>query len=87
MAGSCFASRACGLLDRDSLTDLEQRFGKGIVRIGNALVATYAVRELRRRGGADDGDEGSAARGAALDEWLPVPRRQVQAVREAPAQR
>jgi len=70
----------------DSLTDLEQRLGAlggDFVRIHrNALVARHAVRELQRRpdGGAD---EGWAVRVAPLDEWLPVSRRQLGAVREA----
>jgi two-component system response regulator AlgR len=40
------------------------------------------VRELRRHGEAD-GEEGWAVRMAPIDEWLPVSRRQVAAVREA----
>ncbi len=72
------------LLD-ESLTELEQRLGSGFIRIHrNALVACHAVRELQRRGGKDEGDgEGWAVRVAPLDEWLPVSRRQVAAVREA----
>jgi two-component system, LytTR family, response regulator AlgR len=67
----------------EPLSDLEQRLGAGFIRIHrNALVARAAVRELQRRhdGGAD---EGWAVRVAPLDEWLPVSRRQVVAVREA----
>jgi two-component system, LytTR family, response regulator AlgR len=77
---------ASHLLD-DSLTDLERRLGKGFIRIHrNALVAARAVRELRRH--ADDGnDEGWAVRVAPIDEWLPVSRRQLSAVREALARR
>ncbi len=73
---------ASHLLD-DSLTDLERRLGGGFIRIHrNALVAARAVRELRRH--ADDGvDEGWAVRVAPIDEWLPVSRRQLPAVREA----
>jgi two-component system response regulator AlgR len=73
---------ASHLLD-DSLTDLERRLGKGFIRIHrNALVATRAVRELRRH--ADDGaDEGWAVRVAPIDEWLPVSRRQLPQVRDA----
>jgi two-component system, LytTR family, response regulator AlgR len=71
------------LLD-DSLTELEQRLGSGFLRIHrNALVAAHAVRELQRRTGTDGSDEGWAVRVAPLDEWLPVSRRQLQAVREA----
>ena len=81
------------LLD-ESLTELEQRLGNGFIRIHrNALVAGHAVRELQRRSGkpksmADGGEgegeaEGWAVRVAPLDEWLPVSRRQVAAVREA----
>ena len=70
------------LLD-DSLTDLEKRLGAGFVRIHrNALVARSAMRELRRHA-EDDGDEGWAVRVAPLDEWLPVSRRQLPAVRDA----
>ena len=67
----------------DSLTELEQRLGAGFIRIHrNALVANRAVRELQRRsdGGAD---EGWAVRVAPIDEWLPVSRRLVAAVKEA----
>ena len=65
----------------DSLTELEQRLGSGFIRIHrNALVAHRAVRELQRR--ADEGsDEGWAVRVAPIDEWLPVSRRQVAAVK------
>jgi two-component system response regulator AlgR len=75
-------AQASHLLD-DSLTDLERRLGSGFIRIHrNALVAARAVRELRRH--ADDGgDEGWAVRVAPIDEWLPVSRRQLPAVREA----
>ena len=78
-------AEASHLLD-DSLTDLERRLGRGFIRIHrNALVAARAVRELRRH--ADDGaDEGWAVRVAPIDEWLPVSRRQLPAVREALAQ-
>lgn len=73
------------LLD-DSLTDLERRLGDGFIRIHrNALVAAHAVRELRRQ--ATDGDEGWAVRLAGLDEWLPISRRQLPAVRAALAGR
>jgi two-component system response regulator AlgR len=68
------------LLD-DSLAELEQKLGPGFIRIHrNALVAARAVRELQRRSGDD---EGWAVRVAPLDEWLPVSRRQLPAVREA----
>lgn len=70
------------LLD-DSLTDLERRLGGGFIRIHrNALVASHAVRELRRHADAR-GEEGWAVRVAPIDEWLPVSRRQLSAVREA----
>ncbi len=70
------------LLD-DSLTDLEQRLGAGFIRIHrNALVAAHAVRELRRHA-EPGGEEGWAVRVAPIDEWLPVSRRQLPAVREA----
>lgn len=75
-------AQASHLLD-DSLTDLERRLGPGFLRIHrNALVAAHAVRELRRHAG-DDGEEGWAVRVALIDEWLPVSRRQLAAVREA----
>ncbi|MFT3820674.1 MAG: LytTR family DNA-binding domain-containing protein [Rubrivivax sp.] len=85
---------ASHLLD-DSLTDLEKRLGRGFIRIHrNALVAAHAVRELRRvrsdagTDGAGDGgaDEGWAVRVAPLDDWLPVSRRQLAAVRAALAE-
>lgn len=71
----------------ESLTELEARLGSGFIRIHrNALVARHAVRELQRR--SDDGaDEGWAVRVAPRDEWLPVSRRQVGALREALAGR
>jgi two-component system response regulator AlgR len=74
----------------DSLSDLEQRLaamGGDFIRIHrNALVARHAVRELARRA-EPDADEGWAVRVAPLDEWLPVSRRQLAAVRDALAQR
>lgn len=74
------------LLD-DSLTDLERRLGEGFLRIHrNALVALRAVRELRWHTDTQ-GDEGWAVRVAPIDEWLPVSRRQLSAVREALAGR
>jgi two-component system, LytTR family, response regulator AlgR len=67
----------------DSLTELEQRLGPGFIRIHrNALVANHAVRELQR-GSSDAAEEGWAVRVAPIDEWLPVSRRQVGAVKEA----
>ncbi len=66
----------------DSLTELEQRLGDGFLRIHrNALVSAQAVRELVKR--HEEGDEGWAVRVAPTDEWLPVSRRQVAAVRTA----
>jgi len=78
----------------DSLTDLEQRLGESFLRVHrNALVAREAVRALERRKlplADDDGDAGGdigwAVHLAAIDEWLPVSRRQLGAVREALAQ-
>lgn len=70
------------LLD-DSLTDLERRLGAGFIRIHrNALVAARAVRELRRHA-EPGGEEVWSVRVAPIDEWLPVSRRQLAAVREA----
>lgn len=70
------------LLD-DSLTDLERRLGAGFIRIHrNALVAARAVRELRRHA-EPGGEEAWAVRVAPIDEWLPVSRRQLPAVRAA----
>lgn len=72
----------------DSLADLEQRLAEqgapgAFLRIHrNAVVAVAAVRELSRQG-AGSGEEGWAVRMAPIDEWLPVSRRQVAAVREA----
>ena len=67
----------------DALSDLELRLGDSFVRIHrNALVAVQAIRALELRGGANDIDaDGWAVRVAPLDEWLPVSRRQVAAVR------
>ena len=67
----------------DALSDLELRLGDRFVRIHrNALVAVQAIRALELRGGAKDIDaDGWAVRVAPLDEWLPVSRRQVAAVR------
>ena len=67
----------------DALSDLELRLGDSFVRIHrNALVAVQAIRALELRGGAKDIDaDGWAVRVAPLDEWLPVSRRQVAAVR------
>jgi two-component system response regulator AlgR len=84
-------TRARSYVLDDSLVDLEQRLGDKVLRIHrNALVARAAVRALERRKLADDDDEGGAAgeigwavHVAATDEWLPVSRRQVAAVREA----
>ncbi|CAD5372361.1 Positive alginate biosynthesis regulatory protein [Rubrivivax sp. A210] len=73
------------LLD-DSLADLEQRLGDAVIRIHRStLVARHAVRALElRSGGEDDGSgDGWAVRLAGVDEWLPVSRRQVAAVRAA----
>ena len=69
----------------DALSDLELRLGSGFVRIHrNALVAVRAVRALELRGVAKDSDaDGWAVLVAPLDEWLPVSRRQVGAVRAA----
>ncbi|MDP3082129.1 MAG: LytTR family DNA-binding domain-containing protein [Rubrivivax sp.] len=72
----------------DALADLEQRLGPGFMRIHrSAVVACDAVRELARRapadGAADDAADSWAVRVAATDEWLPVSRRQLLAVRQA----
>ena len=65
----------------DALSDLELRLGSAFVRIHrNALVAVHAVRALELRGSDADG---WAVRVAPLNEWLPVSRRQVAAVRIA----
>lgn len=78
-------AQAAHLLD-DSLTDLERRLGDGFIRIHrNALVAVRAVRELRWHN--SDGEESWAVRVAPIDEWLPVSRRQLAAVRDALARR
>lgn len=66
----------------DSLTDLEERLGAGVIRVHrNALVARAAVRRLERRDDADGG-EGWAVQ-VSGGEWLSVSRRQVPAVKEA----
>jgi two-component system, LytTR family, response regulator AlgR len=67
----------------DSLADLERRLGPGFVRVHrSALVAVAAIRALQPHATADEA-EGWAVRVAPLDEWLPVSRRQLAAVRAA----
>jgi two-component system response regulator AlgR len=67
----------------DSLADLERRLGPGFVRVHrSALVAVAAIRALQPHAAGDEGD-GWAVRVAPLDEWLPVSRRQLAAVRSA----
>ena len=72
----------------DALSDLELRLGDSFVRVHrNALVAMQAIRAMELRGGVRDADtDGWAVRVAPLDEWLPVSRRQVAAVRAALAE-
>lgn len=72
----------------ESLAELEPRLGASVLRIHrNALVARAAVRELARR--VLPGEDGApaaetwAVRLTAGNEWLPVSRRQVVAVRAA----
>ncbi len=69
----------------DSLADLERRLGPGFVRVHrSALVAVAGIRALQPHVVADAGEgEGWAVRVAPLDEWLPVSRRQLAAVRAA----
>ena len=80
-------TRTQSLVHDDSLAELELRIGSKFLRIHrNALVARRAVRALERRIIADtesDGTESWAVRISDVDEWLPVSRRQLQAVREA----
>jgi two-component system response regulator AlgR len=65
-----------------SLSELEARYPAYFMRIHrNALVARRAVRALERQDDALEG-EGWALRLSGLDEWLPVSRRQLTAVRE-----
>jgi two-component system, LytTR family, response regulator AlgR len=67
----------------DSLLDLERRLGPGFVRVHrSALVAVAAIRALQPHTAGDEAD-GWAVRVAPLDEWLPVSRRQLGAVRAA----
>ena len=69
----------------DALADLELRLGGGFVRIHrNALVAVHGIRALQLRGPESDA---WAVHVPALDEWLPVSRRQVAGVRAALEQR
>lgn len=72
----------------ESLAELEPRLGAAVLRIHrNTLVARAAVRELARR--VLPGEDGSppaetwAVQLRSSDEWLPVSRRQVAAVRAA----
>jgi two-component system, LytTR family, response regulator AlgR len=68
----------------EPLSDLELRLGESFIRIHrNALVARRAIRALEMRGSDDGSGEGWAVRVAPLDEWLPVSRRQVAAVKSA----
>lgn len=72
----------------DALVDLEQRLGDAAVRIHrSAVVAKAAIRALEKRvlPGAEDGEaaETWAVHLAPTDEWMPVSRRQLTAVREA----
>ncbi len=70
----------------DSLSDLERRLGPGFVRVHrSALVAVAAIRALQPHVAAAEGDggDGWAVRVAPLNEWLPVSRRQLAAVRAA----
>lgn len=67
----------------DSLLDLERRLGPGFVRVHrSALVAMAAIRALQPHATGEEAD-GWAVRVAPLDEWLPVSRRQLAAVRAA----
>jgi two-component system response regulator AlgR len=67
----------------DSLLDLERRLGPGFVRVHrSALVAVAAIRALQPHATGEEAD-GWAVRVAPLDEWLPVSRRQLAAVRAA----
>jgi two-component system response regulator AlgR len=67
----------------DSLLDLVRRLGPGFVRVHrSALVAVAAIRALQPHATGDEAD-GWAVRVAPLDEWLPVSRRQLAAVRAA----
>lgn len=67
----------------DPLTELEQRLGPAVLRIHRSmLVSRSALRTLERRD-ESDGSEGWAVQLAGSSEWLPVSRRQIQAVREA----
>jgi two-component system response regulator AlgR len=70
----------------ESLTELEQRLGDGsrFIRVHrNALVARHAVVALDRHGTGEDGEPVWSVHIRRVDEWLPVSRRQLAAVREA----
>ncbi len=74
----------------ESLTELEHRLGEGapFIRIHrNALVSSRRITALEKRllpAGDDDGLEATwAVHVADLNEWLPVSRRQLSAVKEA----
>ena len=72
----------------ESLTELEQRLGDDLkfIRIHrNALVARRAVMALDRHGAqaTEDGEPVWSVHIRHVDEWLPVSRRQLSAVREA----
>jgi len=66
-----------------TLGELEQRLGRGFVRVHrNAIVALRAVRALERRANDEEGAEGWAVQ-LQNGDWLAVSRRQLTAVREA----
>lgn len=72
----------------DALVDLEQRLGATVVRIHrSAIVAKSAIRALEKRilPAAEGGEaaESWAVHLLPIDEWMPVSRRQLPAVREA----
>jgi two-component system, LytTR family, response regulator AlgR len=68
----------------ESLVDLEKRLGAGFVRVHRStLVGRQAVRELQRRAVGAAPDEGWAVHLMPLDQWVPVSRRLLPAVRRA----
>lgn len=68
----------------EALTELEQRLGAAALRTHrHTVVQRGAVRALERRALPGEAEPGWAVRMAPDDEWLPVSRRQVTAVRAA----
>lgn len=70
-----------------SLAELLPRLGPGFVRVHrSAVVARHALRELQHRVPGAGPDEGWAVRLMPIDQWVPVSRRLLPALRRSLAQ-